>query len=72
MSIMNHSQLVSVYCVVLAYAVTAVHATLVLRELLLLTATVNVSCKLELLLHRPTYLVGLSSYAMHGLSIRLF
>ena len=70
MSIMNHSQLVSVYCVVLAYAVTAVHATLVLCELL--TATVNVSCKLELLLHRPTYLVGLSSYAMHGLSIRLF
>jgi hypothetical protein len=73
MSIVNHSQLVSVYCVVLAYAVTAIHATLVLCELLLLTATDNVSCKLiELILHRPTYLVGLSSYAMHGLSIRLF
>ena len=36
MSIVNHSQLVSVYCVVLAYAVTAIHATLVLCELLLL------------------------------------
>ena len=55
MSIVNHSQLVSVYCVVLAYAVTAIHATLVLCELLLLKATVNVSCKLIIIIIKAIF-----------------